>query len=133
MLCEIPGFLFLSTYPLNCTFRCELYSKRRRNCIAMIHCGELEENIIWQWFARYWDVQLSYHPCSWENLMGYGPVKHTVWKVLKVNSSAEIQYCVVVKKHSVWSPTPWAWALSLMSCLTLTKLFNYFVPQLPYL
>ena len=39
--------------PFKLYFQVGQCRERKRNCILMIHYGGLEENMIWQWFARY--------------------------------------------------------------------------------
>lgn len=70
------------------TLRSEQCRKKRRNCVAMIHCKGFRK----MWYGSgLKDIEKVSNPivihCSCKNLMGYGLMKHTlVWKVLKLVS-----------------------------------------------
>lgn len=63
--------------------------------------------------------------CSWKNLMGYGPMKHTRWKVLKVNSS-------VLRVNIIWwlrNTISGAWLPGFQPChLLAVELWPSYLP-----
>lgn len=114
-------WLHFSIYStLNYIFNSWQCQKRRRNCIAMMHCGGLRK--IW-YSSDLQDTEVS-NPiiihCSWKNLMRCGPVKDTSLKVLEVNFS-DLRISIVWWLRTVlFSPTTFSshlWLLLWQQCL----------------
>lgn len=83
-LCYVTSFFFLLAL---WTLRSEQCRKKRRNCVAMIHCKGFRKM---GYGSGLKDIEKVSNPivihCSCKNLMGYGLMKHTHWKVLKLVS-----------------------------------------------